>query len=61
MFEDLIENESEKVALDLCSYGADQTQCPYYKFDGNDSRTPMIHCEYFGCLTSYCYRETGRE
>jgi hypothetical protein len=58
VFEDLIENEPEEVvALDLCSYALDQSKCPYYEFDGNDSRTSMTHCEHYGCLTSYCYRE----
>ena len=58
VFEDLIENEpEEKSALNLCSYAANQARCPYYEFDDNDSRSSMVHCEHYGCLTSYCYRE----
>ena len=58
MFEDLIENEpEEKVALDLCSYITNQDKCPHYVYA--EDAISIISCEYFGCLTSYCYKEIG--
>ena len=58
VFEDLIENEPE-VALDLCSYALNQGQCPYYEPPSNYSKS-MLHCDHYGCLTSYCYREYNK-
>ena len=59
MFEDLISNSNEKEEkpnLNPCTHVKNQHDCNFY-IPGKNPK----YCEYFGQLSSYCYRKAKED